>query len=120
VTVAVLLADGLYLLLQEVHPQPRDAHGTPMPGPPPTPVGPADGAATRQVDGSWSLRLDPALWPVAAGDVITRVADDRRWVVTGTPLRHQVAGHSDVDYVAVTAVQDPPDVDRGYPVRSVT
>ncbi|MEU3455584.1 hypothetical protein ABZ671_18585 [Micromonospora sp. NPDC006766] len=116
---AVLLPDGRYALLRQAHPQGRDAHGTPIPAEPPAPTAPVDGAAARHLDGSWTLRLDPALWPVAAGDTISRAGDGRRWVVTGTPLLQQVPGHPDVDYVAVTAMQDPPDVDRGYPVRSV-
>ncbi|WP_431976082.1 hypothetical protein [Micromonospora haikouensis] len=116
---AVLLADGQYLLLRQPKPQVRDAHGTPIPGATAPPAGPADGAAARQADGSWTLRLDPKLWPVAAGDALLRPADGRRWVVTGTPQLHQVPRHPDVDHVAVRAMQDPPDADRGYPTRDV-
>lgn len=114
---AVLLADGLYQVSRQAHPLERDAHGTPVPGPggPPTPLVP--GAATRQLDGSWTMRLDSAVWPVAAGDVVERPADSGRWTVTGTPRNVKVPGAPDVDHVALTAAQDPPDVDRGYPTR---
>ena len=114
---AVLLTDGRYTLHRQPTPQTRDGHGLPVPGPAAPPAGPGDGASSRQADGAWTLRLDPALWPVSAGDTVTRAADGHRWVVTGTPRLHEVPGHPDVDYVAVTAVQDPPDVDRGYPSR---
>jgi hypothetical protein len=115
---AVVLADGSYVLHRQARPSStRDAHGTPVHGGTEPPVGPADGAAARRADGSWALRLDPALWPVAVGDVVVREGDGRRWVITGTPLLHEVPNHPDVDHAAVTGVQEPPDVDRGYPTR---
>ncbi|WP_435585917.1 hypothetical protein [Micromonospora aurantiaca (nom. illeg.)] len=114
---AVLLADGLYQVRKRQHPAERDAHGTPIPGPDNASVtDPVAGAAGEQPDGSWKLRLDPAVWPVRAGDTV--VTDDgiRTWTVTGIPRLHEVPNVPDVDYVEVQARIVPPEVDRGYPV----
>lgn len=58
--------------------------------------------------GVWNLRLDPAQWPLAAGDHITD--DGLRVFVVMTALLHQVPGVPDVDYVQVTAVLETPEV----------
>jgi hypothetical protein len=109
----VVLADGRYRVLRLPHPQPRDGHGLPVPGGG-TWTEFVDGAAGQQPDGSWSLRLDPSVWPVHAGDTVER-EDGSRWVVYGEPRLSAVPDHPDVDHVRVTARQDPPDPDRGQP-----
>lgn len=69
--------------------------------------GPTPGAAREQPDGSWTLRVDPAAWPVNQGD---RITDGTRvWVVT-LARTHNVPGHPDADFVSVTASLEPPKV----------
>ncbi|MCX5070822.1 hypothetical protein OOJ91_33800 [Micromonospora lupini] len=113
---AVQLADGFYLVRRRPHPAARDAHGIPIPGADDTVTDLVDGAAVEQPDGSWKLRLDPAVWPVHSGDTVGKPAEDLTWTVTGEPRLHMVPGVPDVDFIDVQAVAVPPEVDRGYPV----
>jgi hypothetical protein len=100
--VAVVLTDGSYRVARRVHPATKDAHGTPVPGEL-GPFGPARaGASTEQPDGSWTLRLDPAEWPVWAGDEVEGPGS-ARWSVTGKPRLNSNPEAGDVDYVAVSA-----------------
>ncbi|NEA53592.1 hypothetical protein G3I60_05325 [Streptomyces sp. SID13666] len=106
---AVLLADRLLSVRVLPHPWTRDANGTPVPPNPATPPqirGTWPGAATEQPDGSWSLRLNPAAWPVREGDTVT---DDAGLSWTVTAARNQrVPGCTAADYVQVTATLNPP------------
>lgn len=111
---AVLLPDRLLGVVPALpRPWKRDAHGTPVPpaltvlAEPAVPPRMYPGAASDQGEGTWSLRLDPQLWPVKAGD---RISDGTLvWVATAT--RHvAVPGHAAVDHVQVTATLDPPEV----------
>ena len=108
---AVLLTNRMLTLRALEHPWTRDANGTPVPPDPANPPaarGTWPGAATEQPDGSWSLRMDPAAWPMQAGDVVT---DDTglSWTVA-TARNHQVPGVPDVDYVQISATLNPPKV----------
>jgi hypothetical protein len=92
------------------HPWARDALGTPVPPPPdalPTARGTWPGAATEQIDGTWTLRVDPEAWPLKPGDVLSDGTNT--WTVT-TALPKRVPGYGAADYVAVTASLNPPEV----------
>lgn len=101
---AVVLSDGSYRVAHRVHPGARDAHGTPLPAVPGTLGPPRAGAAVEQPDGSYTLRLDPAEWPMWAGDEVEGPAG-LRWCVTGQPRLHFNSEASDVDYVGVSATR---------------
>ncbi len=106
---SVVLSDGLYRVARRVHPWPRDDHGTPVP-PALGAYGTARAGAVNRVAGSASdvhLRLDPAEWPLRAGDKISD-AHGAVYTVTGVPRFARNVAASDVDYVAVTATIDPP------------
>jgi hypothetical protein len=100
---------GTYQVSRRPHPWPRDDHGTPVPSALGAPGAARPGAATKQPDGAWSLRQDPAEWPRHAGDKVTG-PDGAVWTVTGVPLLHRNNAASDVDYVAAAASLDPPEV----------
>jgi hypothetical protein len=107
---AVLLPNRHLTAYVMAHPWGRDAHGVPVPPPPdarPRPREPRPGAATEQVDGSWTLRVDPADWPLKAGDVLSD--GTLTWTVV-TALLKSVPGHSAADYIAVVATLNPPEV----------
>ncbi|MGW0562948.1 hypothetical protein ACWDZ4_20570 [Streptomyces sp. NPDC003016] len=107
---AVLLPDRELTAYVLAHPWARDAHGVPVPPPPdarPSPRGTWPGAANEQTDGSWTLRVDPAAWPLEPGDVLSDGA--RIWAVATASLK-KVPGHGAVDYIAVTATLNPPEV----------
>jgi hypothetical protein len=96
------------------HPWLRDAQGVAYPGPAQVTVrGPHPGAVTRRDAGPaqddspdvWSLRADPALWPLRRGDKLTD--GDRVWVIT-TARNIVVPGVHAADYVACTGTLDPP------------
>ncbi|MER5482648.1 hypothetical protein ABT024_05440 [Streptomyces sp. NPDC002812] len=107
---AVLLPDRNVTAYVLTHPWGRDAHGVPVPPPPdarPAPRGTWPGAAAEQPDGTWTLRVDTAAWPLKAGDVLGD--GSRMWTVV-TALAKRVPGHGAADYVAVTATLNPPEV----------
>ncbi|MFD7763564.1 hypothetical protein [Streptomyces microflavus] len=107
---AVLLPDRNLTAYVLEHPWGRDAHGVPVPPPPdarPAPRGTWPGAAAEQADGSWTLRADPAAWPLEPGDVL---ADGTRTWTIVTALLKQVPGHGAADYIAVTATLNPPEI----------
>ncbi|MEU3499245.1 hypothetical protein ABZ726_00205 [Streptomyces hundungensis] len=106
---AVVLADRTLTAYVLAHPWTRDALGTPVPPPPgarPAPRGSWPGAATQQADGSWTLRVDPAAWPMKPGDILGDGV--RTWTVT-TALLKSVPGYGAADYIAVTATLNPPE-----------
>jgi hypothetical protein len=108
--VPVLLPDRDLVARVAAHPWARDAHGVPVPPNPASPReerGPWPGAAAEQLDGTWTLRADPRVWPLQPGDVLSDGSVS--WTVA-TALLRRVPGHSDADYVQVTAVLDPPRV----------
>ena len=107
---AVLLADRSLTVRAKTHPWARDARGVPMPAAEPVVEerGPHPGAAVEQADLSWALRLDPAVWPLRAGDEVTD--GTLTWVVAGEPKLHQVPGVTAVDHIEATGQLDPPRV----------
>ncbi|PRH78864.1 hypothetical protein C6N75_12725 [Streptomyces solincola] len=107
---AVVLADRSLTVYVLAHPWGRDARGVPVPPPPdarPAARGTWPGAANEQADGSWTLRADPAAWPIEPGDVIGD--GTRLWTVV-TALLKRVPGFSAADYVAIVATLNPPEV----------
>ncbi|MFF9192665.1 hypothetical protein [Streptomyces rochei] len=107
---AVVLPDRELTVHVLAHPWARDPLGTPVPPPPdarPQPRGTWPGAATKQIDGSWTLRVDPAAWPLKQGDVLSDGA--LTWTVV-TALLKQVPGYGAADYIAVVASENPPEV----------
>jgi hypothetical protein len=108
--VAVVLPNAILTVYALPHPWQRDANGTPVPPNPnvrPPARGTWPGAAAEQSDGSWTLRLDPAAWPLCEGDTVT---DDTGLSWTFTSARnHRVPGCSDADYVQATATLNPPE-----------
>jgi hypothetical protein len=104
---AVMLPDGSYQVQRRAHPWPRDDHGQPVP-PALGAAGTARlGGANEQIDGTWSIRLDPAEWPLYDGDKILGPSG-RIWTVTDTPQLNRNRAANDVDYIAVHAALDPP------------
>ncbi|MGW1275493.1 hypothetical protein ACWD4V_00855 [Streptomyces tsukubensis] len=106
---AVVLPNRTLSLHALPHPWDRDANGVPVPPDPhqrPEPRGSWPGSALEQQDSAWSLRLDPAAWPVQPGDT---VGDETgaTWTVVSARL-HQVLGYPAVDYVQATATLNPP------------
>lgn len=107
---AVLLPDRQLTAYVLAHPWSRDAHGVPVAPPPsarPAARGTWPGAAAEQADGSWTLRVDPAAWPLKPGDVL---GDGTRTWTVSTALLKKVPRHSDADYIAVAAALNPPEV----------
>ncbi|KIF04147.1 hypothetical protein PL81_20245 [Streptomyces sp. RSD-27] len=107
---AVLLPDRTLTAYVLAHPWGRDAHGVPVPPPPdarPTPRGTWPGAATEQADGSWTLRVSPAAWPLKPGDLLGD--GTRTWTIVSALLK-KVPGYGAADYVAVVASLNPPEV----------
>lgn len=107
---AVLLPNITATTKVRPHPAPRDAHGRPVLGGPVVNRGPFPGGVKEQPGGTgvWSIRLDPRVWPVRAGDTVTD--GTRSWVLTGDPMLHTLPGNDLADYVAATGVLDPPEV----------
>jgi hypothetical protein len=107
---AVVLPDRDLTVYVLDHPWGRDAHGVPVPPPPdarPTPRGTWPGAAIKQADGSWTLRVDPSAGYMQPGDM---VGDGTRMWTVVTALPRGVPGHGAADYIAVTATLNPPEV----------
>ncbi|RLU86264.1 hypothetical protein CTZ27_25130 [Streptomyces griseocarneus] len=105
----VLLPDRDLTAYVLAHPWTRDAHGTPVPPPPdtrPAPTGTWAGAAAEQMDGTWTLRVDPRSWPLKSGDLLSD--GTRTWTVDSALLK-KVPGCGAADYIAVTAVLNPPE-----------
>ncbi|WP_367041392.1 hypothetical protein [Streptomyces sp. Je 1-332] len=108
---AVVLPNRLLTLYALTHPWARDANGVPVPPDPnrrPEPRGAWPGSALELPDDTWSLRLDPAAWPVEPGDVVG-VETGMTWTVTAA-RHHQVPGCPAVDHVQVAATRNPPEV----------
>lgn len=119
---AVILANASLAVGKKSRPSARDAYGAPVSGPDVVTYGPLRAAALRERADTgaeqgveWSVRLEPEEWPVEKGDHLTDVlpAGDvhtgRVWVVTSANL-NTLVGYSDVDYIAVTAVPEVPEV----------
>jgi hypothetical protein len=104
--VVVILSDGSYSVRKRTHEYTRDGHGTPVPGSPGSASAALPGAATEQPDGTYTLRLDPALWPLREDDLIDGPSS-RTWIIESAVLRVNNAD-SAIDYVAVTAALQPP------------
>lgn len=106
---AVILSNCDLAVVARAHPAARDEHGVPVLSDAGAVTrGPFPGAAKEQVDqGTWGLRLDPRCWPVRPGDTVTD--GSRSWTVQ-TALQSDIPGYDAVDYVAVTAVLEPPEV----------
>lgn len=102
---AVLLPDRSVSATVYPHTFGRDAMGSPVRDTTPVVRGPYPGAARELVDGSWTLRVDTRLWPLREDDELSDGTST--WVVR-TATVNKVPGHSDVDYVAVTATLQPP------------
>lgn len=106
---AVILPNASLRVASRSHPYARDTHGTPVPGSLGATRGPHPGSAIETTDGgTWSLRLDPLLDPVAKGDVVSD-ADGRSWNVLAARLV-EIPGYPNVDYIAVTGELMPPEV----------
>ncbi|MFC6883356.1 hypothetical protein [Actinomadura yumaensis] len=107
---AVLLSN-CRLGVRRAEPGGRDAHGAPtsrgwgavgelLPGY--ADEGPDAAGEVDEVDSRpWTLGLDPALWPVARGDVVVDGAG-REWLVLTADLETNSACHA-IDWVRVTA-----------------
>ncbi|MFJ4988741.1 hypothetical protein ACIP9H_33695 [Streptomyces sp. NPDC088732] len=108
---AVVLPNAVLTVYVLEHPWVRDANGVPVPPNPnekPAPRGTWPGSALEQPDESWSLRLDPAAWPVKPGDTVTDETG-RAWTLTET-RNHTVLGCPAVDYVEAKASLNPPEI----------
>ena len=105
---AVILGDGAYTVRHRGHPAPRDADGLPVLSAPGDPLGPWPGAAREVSENSWSLRLDPGVWPLRAGDVV--VGNGHTFVIQGRPSLFTNNASAAVDYVAATATLNPEEV----------
>lgn len=106
---AVILANCALGVRKRAHSFARDAHGSPVAPAQPSPVSallPGSAIETGE-NNTWSLRVDPSLWPVYEGDEVTD--GTRTWVVVTARL-HSIVGYSDVDYVSVTGTLTPPRV----------
>lgn len=106
---SVILSDGVYRVSHRGHPAGEDDNGTPIMAPAAAPGPPRAGARNEQPDGTFSLRLDPAEWPLRVGDRVTG-PDGRVYVVYGNPRLHRNVAASDVDYVGAAAALEIPDV----------
>lgn len=99
---AVILSDGPYRVAHRQYPWPQDSHGVPMP-PAAGSLGPERAGGCREnPDNSWSLRLDPAEWPVRDGDKVHGPAG-QLWTVLGYPRLHLNTASPDLDYISATA-----------------
>lgn len=98
--VSVLLSNGDLAVLRRADPF-QDSHGAVVPGPLTRQSGYLPGAVREDASGGWSIRLDPAVWPVREGDIVVD-RDGRRWLMTSAALI-QNAATPEVDYVRVQA-----------------
>lgn len=106
---AVMLPDRMLTVTVRAHPEKRDARGTPMATAQDAEDvrGPYLGAAFRQLDGSWKLRVDPRCWPMRMGDKIT---DDQgnTWYAAHEPQYRKHPVDDVCDCINVTGTLDPP------------
>ncbi len=79
----------------------RNSHGERMPAGWGEVVGPQPGRTREQADATWSLGVDPALWPVRQGDLVI-ATDGGSWLVTSANLIQNNFDHR-VDWVRVIA-----------------
>jgi hypothetical protein len=80
----------------------EDAHGDLIRGEPEPMVGPWPGRVRERADGTWSLALDVAAWPVKPGDFIVDPTGGHVYLVA-TAERLTNDAVDDVDYVRVEA-----------------
>jgi hypothetical protein len=89
----------------------RDAHGVPVP----TSAdeveyrGPYPSRADETEEG-WKLSLDPATYPLRAGDLVTEDGGTRSWTLAADPITHFVPGYPQADFVEARATLNPPRV----------
>ncbi len=105
---SVIMPTGLIQVLRRaMRPEEEDEHGVPVPASSALSVAsePLPGAVREVGDGTWSYRLDPALWPVDVDDEILTAAGVR-YVVRTVKLNRNVAA-SALDYIGGIAVLDP-------------
>lgn len=106
---AVLLADRR-LGVRRRGPGTVGAHGDRVPGGYGPVLGPMPGRAEEGPDvpegqtggRTWTLAVDPGLWPVTPGDLVVDAVTGQEWLVTSADLLKNNAD-SAVDYVAVRA-----------------
>lgn len=58
-------------------------------------------------ENQWTLRIDPAEWPIGEGDLVDDLDNDRTFVIRYARL-HSVPGFGYADYIRATADLDPP------------
>lgn len=68
---------------------------------------PYPGNVVERNDGTWSLALDPALWPVREHDLVTDVATGRQWVIQRSSLNTNPR-MPEIDFVQAEAVEKGP------------
>jgi hypothetical protein len=98
---AVILSSGLYGVRRRIHPFPRDAQGAPVPGGLGAVAGPLPGDARREDTGEYSIRLDPALWPLREDDAVTGPAG-QVWIIEGLPQLRTNNADPALDYIEAT------------------
>jgi len=98
----VLMADRA-LAVRRRGPGVKDSHGVPVGGAWGPTLGPWPGAA-REVGGGWTLRVDPASWPLKAGDLVVDANGGGSWLVRSARLMRN-ARDPVVDYVRVEAAE---------------
>lgn len=98
----VLLPNATLALRRRVDQAARNAYGEKVQVGWSDIVGPGDGRASEQTDGSWNLGLDPALWPVRVGDLVIDTTVGGSWLVTSSDLIRNNYD-STVDWIRVVA-----------------
>jgi len=79
----------------------EDRHGDTVPGAPAALLGPWPGRTKEADDGTWTLAVDTAAWPISERDIIEDTAGTQ-WVVRSANLLRNNLDPS-VDYVRVQA-----------------
>lgn len=109
---AVVMPNADLTAHKRAHPASRDAHGLPVLGPAPAPIGPYPGAVVEPDDltsgQAYRLRVDPAVGELRPGDAITDEQD--RTFIVRTARLVSIPGQDDVDFIRVNADMDPPKV----------
>lgn len=98
---AVLMADR-NLAVRKRGAGALDGHGEPVGGAWGTMLGPWPGRAREAADGGWTLAVDPAGWPLSAGDLVVDAGTGQSWIARGTALLTNNLD-STVNYVRVDA-----------------
>jgi hypothetical protein len=99
---AVLLANTM-LSVRVRNDGAKDAHGTWVRGTWGAVSGPWPGRAREHgSDGAWSLAVDPAGWPLRAGDLVIEAGSLREWLVITADLLTN-SEEPDVNYIRVDA-----------------